>query len=353
MDKIKCRKWLFNFGLLLVVFVLIISLITYLVDPFFQFCVRDNEYMLNDTYVTPGLVKNYDYNTVIVGSSMTKNFDMDYMAEQLNCKSVKASINSMSAVEMEKMLELIHKTGKANTCYVCLDLISLTKDGEMHCPDYLYEEGLIPFLEYSFSYESWLRYIPIDVALKIVNMTGIGIPESISKECSVKRLGYWGDDYSYSEEQVIKKYKNSKYALSTVDTNNLQERMQGIIDRLFETIKSEECEYNFFFPPYSSLFWYNAQTNGYFDTFMWAKSYIYQKAEKIGCKVYDFQSAEFTTDLNNYRDTTHYKPEINDWMVDCFSNGNFMVTAQNCNEMIDTLKNNTSGFVKNNSHIIN
>ena len=34
-----------------------------------------------------------------------------------------------------------------------------------------------------------------------------------------------------------------------------------------------------------------------------------------------WQNQDFVTDLNNYADYSHYKPEINRYMVECFADG--------------------------------
>lgn len=115
--------------------------------------------------------------------------------------------------------------------------------------------------------------------------------------------------------------------VTDVDLNDLYERMINSIDDFFSQLDFDSTDkYNFFFPPYSSLYWYNARKEGYMDIFFDAKGYFIEKATEYGASVYDFQSADFTTDLNNYRDITHYKPEFNDWMTDCFSDGTSRVT---------------------------
>ena len=59
------------------------------------------------------------------------------------------------------------------------------------------------------------------------------------------------------------------------------------------------------------------------------KKYFVEKALEKGVTVYDFQSIDFTLELDNYKDTTHYKPEINDYMTRCFATGEHVVTIEN------------------------
>ena len=61
-------------------------------------------------------------------------------------------------------------------------------------------------------------------------------------------------------------------------------------------------------------------------------------------RVFDFQSAEFTADMSNYKDITHYTPEINSWMVDCFATGAYQVSSETIEESILAAHQNLQTF---------
>ena len=102
----------------------------------------------------------------------------------------------------------------------------------------------------------------------------------------------------------------------------------------------------FFFPPYSSLFWYNAQFTQYYDIYLRAKSYFVEHAAALGAEVRDFQSASFTSDMNLYCDHMHYGPEINDWMVHCFASGDGIVTPDTFWALQAPIAENTERFAQ-------
>ena len=60
--------------------------------------------------------------------------------------------------------------------------------------------------------------------------------------------------------------------------------------------------------------------------------------------VYDFQHANFIIDLDNYKDTTHYTPRINDWMVESFAEDEYVVTEENSDEFQERLRDNVDAF---------
>ncbi len=320
------KKWLISSASFLMIAFVLCSLITYYVDPFFQYRVTDNRYFINERFCAPGLIKNYDYDTIIIGSSMTQNFDMDYFREKLDCQPLHIGIGGMQDEDLLKYVLLANDIGKAKDYYLCVDIHDFSRESESNVVDYLMKSDIISHAQYALSYESLFRFIPIDIACGILTETGYPLPKAFSSKSSIDSFGYWGDEYEFGEKIVLDSYGGG-VTVTDVDLNNLYERMINSIDDFFSQLDFDSTErYHFFFPPYSSLYWYNARKEGYMDIFFDAKEYFIEKAIEYGASVYDFQSADFTTDLNNYRDITHYKPEFNDWMTDCFSDGSNRVT---------------------------
>ena len=70
------KKWLLRLLALTMALVMLMCLCAWCIDPYMLYRVRDNQYLLNSRLVTPGLIKNYDYDTVLIGSSMIQNTDM-------------------------------------------------------------------------------------------------------------------------------------------------------------------------------------------------------------------------------------------------------------------------------------
>ena len=109
-----------------VFFLLCVSTITYLIDPFKQYSINSLKpfFYYNSRYLSPGLVKNYNFDTIIVGSSVTQNFLADEVDRMLNTKSLNVSFGGAGAYEHKQIMELAIKTekvknidlGTPNTC---------------------------------------------------------------------------------------------------------------------------------------------------------------------------------------------------------------------------------------------
>ncbi len=319
------RKWIVSVMAALLAILLLMSALMYFVDPYFQFRVRDNTYLVNPNYANGGLIKNYDYDTLMIGSSMSQNFDMDLFRQELHVSPLHVSLGGLSALEMIELLELANSVGKAESYYLCIDLQTLMReDTESQNVPYLISQGPLSTLQYLLSHEAWFYSLPVCSALLLANRLDVALPESVRSETAIDNLGNWEDDYTCGEEITLNNYISGKFAVSEVDMTRAYEIAKSNIDALFLTLEQFSGEVNFFFPPYSGLYWYSKESS--MDITLQVKHYLIEKAYEYGYCTYDFQGQDFISDLSNYRDTSHYGGAINDWMVGCFAKGECIVT---------------------------
>ena len=259
------KKWLVIVISTAVVFLLIAGLLTYVVDPFFQFRSRDEQYMIHQTYCSPGLIKTYDYDTILIGSSMSQNFDMDLFRSELGCNPLKIGIGGMSEDDQVEYIQLANRIGKADTYYLCIDISGYAAHSSPKTIKYLMKDDPLSRIQYALSYESWFRFLPVDLAFTAVTKTGHPLPASYENRIKIDRLGYWGDQYEYGEDIVLEGRESGAFRVSDIDTEDLYNRMKAGIDDYFSKLDLTNANYIFYFPPYSSLFWADAQSLGYFD----------------------------------------------------------------------------------------
>ena len=249
-----------------------------------------------------------NYDTILIGSSMSQNFDMDLFRSELGCNPLKIGIGGMSEDDQVEYIQLANRIGKADTYYLCIDISGYAAHSSPKTIKYLMKDDPLSRIQYALSYESWFRFLPVDLAFTAVTKTGHQLPASYENRIKIDRLGYWGDQYEYGEDIVLEGRETGAFRVSDIDTEDLYNRMKAGIDDYFSKLDLTNANYIFYFPPYSSL-------------------YFIERADEYGALVFDFQAEDFTKDLNIYRDTTHYIPEINDLMTKCFASGENIVTA--------------------------
>lgn len=70
--------------------------------------------MLSGWFVGGGLIENYDYDTLIVGSSMTQNFDMDVFRNELGVKPLHVGLGGIRISEINELMYVAYNAEKAN-----------------------------------------------------------------------------------------------------------------------------------------------------------------------------------------------------------------------------------------------
>ena len=171
--------------------------------PYMHYRVRDNQYLLNSRLVTPGLIRNYDYDTVLIGSSMIQNTDMALFRQLLGGSPLKITTGAISLTEIQKLTAKLQEVGRAENYYICLDeyLFAPEKWDDMdRFPEYLLDENPWNDYRYLLGYETWMRFLPIDLALSAAKALGIPLPEKFTKATSIDYLEDWQDDWSFGED---------------------------------------------------------------------------------------------------------------------------------------------------------
>ena len=339
-------KWFIYFISCIAIIAMSSALVIFLIDPCFQYRVKNNSLFFFERYVGPGLISNYDYDTLVIGSSRVQNFDMDLFREKLNVKPLLIGIGGLQINDLTRLVEKANSVGRAKTYYICIDLSMFIDDRQL-VPDYLYDEDTISRGKYMTSYEVWFRFIPMDFGVKTAKAVGIGLKPEFTDKMNIDKFADWSNRVNFSEDTVIEdfiKNRNITSVSDQVDKECSMTLMKANIENFVSGLGDGE-KYVFFFSPYSALWWCNTEDNGTDGQYYELKKYFVDHVPDNSL-IYDFQYADVTLDLNNYCDLGHYGPDVNDWMIEQFANpySEFIVNSDNIEEKIDILRENIVRF---------
>ena len=163
----KCKKWLLAFGITALLGLIGVAGLTIYVDPFFQYhkplswfpYLVDHQVNMN-----PGLAKNMDYDSVLLGSSMTVSFNTDWFAEEMGLKTQKLSYNGAYPKDQSNIMEIIfeEKGDTVTDVFLAIDEKNYSADVEQTkfpIPEYLYDKNYINDVQYIFNKDVLLNYI--------------------------------------------------------------------------------------------------------------------------------------------------------------------------------------------------
>jgi len=333
--QMKNQKWIYNFFKIFLGFLLIITIINYSVDPFQQYRVSD-WYKITDKKqrdVTPGLAKNFTYKTAVIGSSMTENFLTSNINEELNTTSLKLSMAGMTAHEMHQILNVVLKNNSdIKQIILALDLYAFAgnkkRTRNKKLPLYLYDDNIINDIHYLLNKET------LEYSIKILK-------NKKEQSIDMDHIWYWGDAYEFSEKSVLNAYllKNFNSSFQAKDFKS-----KIFVDSFNFNIlpfihNNPDVTFLVFYPPYSYLAYKGMKKQKWLNEIFSFKRYL-SSLNLSNLQIYDFQCESLITeDLNNYKDISHYSPEINKYIISSIKEKKHLITPKNIEQCLNIIQN--------------
>jgi len=335
------RKWFFSVICIFLSLLIGLSAVTFFLDPFYFYRFNPEEkYLLNTNFSAAGLIKSYPYDSVIVGSSMVQNFNMDSFRTKLNCSPLKVAFGGLRFKGLIRLMEKINERGTAENFFIATDqhlfAAKLNMPTATGLPEHLYDDSSLNDYRYLLGYEALVKYIPTNAAIGVLQNAGVTLPDKFARTMSVELIGYWQDDFTFGKEIVKRNYLHKDYAVSKIENDNLKVSMRVNFEKLLDTLElNSEKSYTLFFPPYSALHWAELKANSpdVYVEFLSFKDFMYNECSKYdNISVFDFQTIPEICNLDLYKDSSHYDASLNEFMVDCFKNGMYKMDENSAKE---------------------
>ncbi|WP_047150882.1 hypothetical protein [Aneurinibacillus tyrosinisolvens] len=343
--KKRYKKWLAWYLLFSIGGVGIISLFNYLIDPlqFYRKASYHPSFSEEERFQNPGLAKNYPYDTIIVGSSMTQNFIPSYVDKKLGAKTIKLSASGSSVHEQYLIAKLALETGKVKNVIWAVDFSSLrgeplrVRNDQGPFPFYLYDKNPLNDVKYLFNNDT------LQQSWHIID----SITRNRPYPSNLDMLNNWGSLPVFGKERVVKDYQMWKEGkdpghVMKPDPEAFQLIRESADQNIFPLVKQyKNVNFYFFYPPYSILTHRLFYDNKLFDSLIGMKRYMFTEIGSMpNVKLYDFQyDTNITYDLSHYRDTSHYSQKINNFIIDEMTNNKYQVTPHNLEININKLRN--------------
>lgn len=330
------KKWTISILSVTLIIVLAFGIITYYLDPLLQYGKEPGRLKYRhytEMYCNPGIAKNYEYNAVFLGSSMVENADVSELDDLFNCKTIKVPYSGGTSFNHKTILDVCYNSGnKIDKVFWCLDEYSLTTDKNSPrypLPTYLYDNNFLNDLSYLLNLDIFYFYTLKDVTNTLKH-----------KERTLMKDGSWTDDYSvYSKENALASFN---YPMTQKDNEGYGHNTECLTDNLNYNIlpfleNHPETEFYFYLVPYSISYWYIQKSEGKLDADIYnIRTAIGEILKYKNAKVFFFQNDDsIITDLDNYKDYTHFHPDLNSFISKELTKQNYCLTAENYGSVID------------------
>ena len=336
----KAKKWFFTFLAVQIGVLFLIVLVTVVIDPYFHYHKPFpwiSYRLYEERYVNDGISRHFDYNAMITGTSMTQNFKTSEFDSLFGVESVKEPFSGAGFEELSQNLDRALSYNKElKTVLMCLDYNGLNREYDWKqyedYPEYLYDRN--PFNDTSYVLNKSILYRG---CFNNLYQTLAG-----EKSTTFDEYSAWGSAYGFSHIMQTYERKEEKIpmaeGLTEEEKERVKENMEKNIIPLLE--KYPDTVFYFFYPPYSILYWDLLEKDGVLKAQLEAEEMVtdmllsYDNV-KLFCF---FENTELVCNLDNYRDKEHYISNINSYLLEQMSQGNYEITRENKDAHMDFMR---------------
>lgn len=339
------QKFIKSFFIRSILLLIAVIAVVVLFDPFYQYHkpLPGLKSVLTDKeYQCVGTLRTFDYDSLIVGSSVCENYNNHWFDDGFSCKTIKAIRSYGATADLCYLLDIAYENRDLKYVFYNIDPSSLSADTattyeSTGCPMYLYDTNYLNDVSYVLNKTVLLEKIPYMLAF------------SAKSDYDEGNSYNWAQWKFFSAELATGMYNRLSSVRPMYGEMYYEKELEGNIALLTRQVKNHpETTFKFFFPPYSMLWWDNIYRSGERD------AYLYNEKQAIAAllaydnvEIYYYQDEEdVITDLDNYMDMIHFSKDINQMICDKMIAGEGRLTEENYEERLENMYDLSERIVK-------
>lgn len=303
-------------------------------DPFYQYHkpLPGLKAVLTDKeYQCIGTLRTFDYDALIVGSSVCENYNNHWFDGAFGCRTIKAIRSYGATADLCYLLDDAYEDHDLKYVFYNIDPSSLSASTEptyvsTGCPMYLYDKNILNDYPYLLNKDVLMEKLPYMLAFSLIGDYDEG------DSYNWAQWKYFGKDMAMGMYTRLPAIKDMK-----PETVNSQE-LAGNIELLTTQVKDHpDTMFKFFFSPYSMLWWDNAYRSGERDAVIYnEKQAVKALLQYDNVEIYFYQDdREIITNLDHYMDMIHFSKDINYYVYDKLAKGEGRLTLDNYEEKLN------------------
>lgn len=287
-------------------------------------------------YMNDGIVKNFEYDSIITGTSMMENFRSSQFDNLFNSKSIKVPFSGGSYKEINNIVDVSLKN-KRDIKYILRGLDygkireEYSKMSYGNYPTYLYDDNIFNDYKYILSKRAFFQSL-INLIKSLKSKENINFDEYSS----------WRNKES-GRDVVLRTYKRDENKkeeekLTLQEIEIIKENIEKNVTELPK--KYPDVKFIYFITPYSIVYWDSINQSGDILKQLEAEKIMIEMILEVpNIELYSFfNNYELITDLNNYTDAGHYNYKINDKILEWISRKEYRLTKENYKKYLEENK---------------
>lgn len=309
------------------------------IDPYMQYHMPLTDkynYVLNtanERNMNYGIARQFDYNAIVTGTSMTENFKTSEINTIFDVQSIKLPYSGGSYKEINESLAFAFAhQDRIDIVIRALDLGYFLQDKDRmrhdlgEYPTYLYNDNPFDDVKYLLNKNVLFRHCYI-----MMKNRRHGAEPGIT---SFDRYAYWQPNYQFGSQTVLKNMEPfvepSEMLRMTVEEREMVR--QNINQNVITLCEAHpDTIFYYFFSPYSAVYWGDLWNKGTLLKQIDAEQYVIELIlECDNIRLFSFNAfSDITCDLNNYKDASHYGEWINSLVLQYMHDGVGLLTKDN------------------------
>ena len=284
------------------------ALISLVVDPFYRY----HEPLFYDKvyyeiyYTAPALLQREDYDLLMLGTSMTRNFFIEDIDNTFNCKSIKLAASGGTMKDLKKFFDvaLTAKQDQLKHVVLSLDIYPLNKKNP-HYKDaiYMYEQGHAQDYRYLFSRKTFSS-----MAYLIKRKTR---PQR-QRAHQADRNRMFATEYKnkpYGLQEVIKDAAHNQRSHHTQTPYNAEVHQDNLHNELLVMFdQNPQIKFTVYLPPYHIYTYCQSEEFHEADALIKQRSEVMKELlKRKNVTLHDFQAAaDYVCNHDYFSDVQHF-----------------------------------------------
>ncbi len=328
------RKFIRSFFIRSILLLAAVIAVVVVFDPFYHYHrpLPGLKAVLTDKeYQCIGTLRTFDYDALIVGSSVCENYNNHWFDEGFGCQTIKAIRSYGATADLCYLLDSAFEKHDLRYVFYNIDPSSLSAGTQptyesTGCPMYLYDKNPLNDYPYLLNKDVLMNKLPHMLAFSLLSDYDEGNSYN------------WAQWKHFSREMATGLYTRLPVVKEMQPETANSEELAGNIALLTAQLEAHpETTFKFFFPPYSMLWWDNACRSGERDAVIYnEKQAVAALLEYDNAEVYFYQDdRDIITNLDNYMDMIHFSKDINYYIYDRLAKGEARLTKDNYEQRLD------------------
>lgn len=290
----------------------------------------DTALFLNERYEAAGLIRRQDYRNLVMGTSLAANFRASWFTQGLGGETLKVTFPDGRLTEFDTALDLACRThGDPERVFFGLDPnVLIRADQSSELPEYLYNDNPLDDVQLYLNAES--------LALAVQSLV-----RGEEAKTTLDEAYTWDRTHYFSRATALAGYPRPEPTGQTLPPDAFLSAARDNVAVIRGWAQAHpDTQFTVWFPPYSVLYWDQAQRLGRTEAVLTAVEYAWEELLKCeNVQVVSFLNAQgITTDLDNYGDHIHCSGAAAKWMARELVAGRWQIRSDSCHSQMDELR---------------